>query len=41
MSPDEAIASVDEALADLRFLFVFYLFMNFGLLAKRWSFNLK
>lgn len=39
MSPDGAIASVDEALAELGFLLVFFLY--FGFLAKRWSFNLK
>lgn len=39
MFPDGAVASVDEALADLGFLVVF--FLNFGLLSKRWSFNQK
>ena len=34
MSPDGAVGSVDEALIDLGFLVVFYLFMNFGLLAR-------
>lgn len=34
MSPDGATGTVDGAPIDLGFLVVFYLFMNFGLLAR-------